>query len=418
MKFARWLYIFFLTLLLLVGTTNCAGPRSQMTKETPKGAAPEEPARKAAELTTEVPQGPAEAPKMIPQEPPRPQPVGPPAVPSMPPSPSPPPMVAPAAPVATPPVPTPPGAPAPAGRGGRFVLNFDNADIYEVIRVMAEMMNMNYIVDPRVKGVVNIRTTGQISTQDIFPIFQAILNMNGAAAVKKGIVYEIVPFGDAKKLYTPASVQRERGDGQSEERYTIQIIVLKYVPAAEASKMIKPFLTDGADIVEYPNQNILIVGDVASNIRKTMDILDLFDVDIFSDMRVRIYPVLNSYADDVAKEMERIFSSLEVSVKSGRGVGITFTAVNRINSLLVVSSIPNVFDKVEKWLKELDRVPGEGNRLNTFVYYVQNGKAKDLAGDRSDNHCRDGELALAARTRPSAATYLSKRQYSPRLQPA
>ncbi len=378
MKFARWVYIFFLTLLLLVGTTDCAGPRSQMTKETPKGAAPEEPARKAAELTSEVPQGPAEAPKMIPQEPPRPQPVRPPAGPSMPPGPSPPPMVAPP-PVATPPVPTPPGAPAPAGRGGRFVLNFDNADIYEVIRVMAEMMNMNYIVDPRVKGVVNIRTTGQISTQDIFPIFQAILNMNGAAAVKKGIVYEIVPFGDAKKLYTPPSVERERGDGQSEERYTIQIIVLKYVPAAEASKIIKPFLTDGADIVEYPNQNILIVGDVASNIRKTMDILDLFDVDIFSDMRVRIYPVLNSYADDVAKEMERIFSSLEVSVKSGRGVGITFTAVNRINSLLVVSSIPNVFDKVEKWLKELDRVPGEGNRLNTFVYYVQNGKAKDLA---------------------------------------
>jgi type II secretory pathway component GspD/PulD (secretin) len=73
-------------------------------------------------------------------------------------------------------------------KGSKFVLNFDNADLYEVIRVMAEMMNINYIVDPRVKGIVNIRTTGQISTQDIFPILQAILNMNGAAAVKKGII--------------------------------------------------------------------------------------------------------------------------------------------------------------------------------------------------------------------------------------
>jgi general secretion pathway protein D len=84
-------------------------------------------------------------------------------------------------------------------------------------------------------------------------------------------------------------------------------------------------------------------------------------------------------ADDVAKEMERIFSSLEISVKSGRGVGITFTPVLRINSLMVVSSIPGIFEKVEKWLKELDRVPGEGSRLSTYVYYVQNGKAKDLA---------------------------------------
>ena len=378
MKSARWVCIYFLTLLLLLGTTYCAGPRAQTAKETPREAAPEEPVKKADALASEAPQGSPEAPKMIPQEPPRPQTVRPPGGPSVPPSPASPPTDVPPN-VVPPVVATPPGAPAPAGRSGRFVLNFDNADIYEVIRVMSEMMSMNYIVDPRVKGVVNIRTTGQISTQDIFPIFQAILNLNGAAAVKKGIIYEIVPFGDAKKLYTPPSMDRERESGQSEERYTIQIIVLKYIPAAEASKMIKPFLTDGADIVEYPNHNILIVGDVASNIRKTMEILDLFDVDIFADMRVRIYPVLNSYADDVAKEMERIFSSLEVSVKSGRGVGITFTPVIRINSLLVVSSIPGIFDKVEKWLKELDRVPGEGNRLNTFVYYVQNGKAKDLA---------------------------------------
>jgi len=408
MKSARWVYIFFLTVLLLAGTTYCAGPRAHTSKETPEGTASEEPAKKAAEVPSEAPQGSPEAPKIIPQEPPpSAQAVRPPGGPSMPPSPPSPPVIAPPS-VAPPAVAPPTGVPALAGKGGRFVLNFDNADIYEVIRVMSEMMNMNYIVDPKVKGVVNIRTTGQITTEDIFPIFQAILNLNGAAAVKRGIIYEIVPFGDAKKLYTPPSTVREKESGQSEERYTIQIIVLKYVPVAEASKMIKPFLTDGADIVEYPNNNILIVGDVASNIRKTMDILELFDVDIFADMRVRIYPVVNSYADDVAKEMERIFSALEVSVKSGRGVGITFTPVIRINSLLVVSSIPGIFDKVEKWLKELDRVPGEGSRLNTFVYYVQNGKAKDLADVLMQIYAP--ARAAAARTGTTAPTTLPASQ--------
>jgi general secretion pathway protein D len=82
---------------------------------------------------------------------------------------------------------------------------------------------------------------------------------------------------------------------------------------------------------------------------------------------------------EVAKEMERIFSSFEVSTKSGRGVGITFTPITRINSLLVVSSIPNIFEKVEGWLRELDKVPAEGTKLGVFVYYCQNSKAKDLA---------------------------------------
>jgi len=88
---------------------------------------------------------------------------------------------------------------------------------------------------------------------------------------------------------------------------------------------------------------------------------------------------LNADVTEVAKEMERIFTSFEVTTKSARGVGITFTPITRINSLLVVSSIPNIFEKVEGWLRELDKIPGEGSKLSVFVYYVQNAKAKDLA---------------------------------------
>ncbi|MGB7573968.1 MAG: type II secretion system secretin GspD [Thermodesulfobacteriota bacterium] len=259
------------------------------------------------------------------------------------------------------------------------IFNFDNADIYEVIRVMAEIMKINYLVDPRVKGTVNIHTTGQLPGEEVFPIFQSILRLNGATAVKKDGLYEIVPLSDAKKTYVPPTTVRGGTKLASEEKYTIQIVSLKYIPATEASKLIKPFLSDGADIVEHPPHNILIISDVASNIKKSLDILALFDIDIFTDMRVRIYPILNADVTEVAKEMERIFSSFEVSTKSARGVGITFTPIARINSLLVVSSIPNIFEKVEGWLRELDKIPGEGSKLSVFVYYVQNAKAKDLA---------------------------------------
>jgi general secretion pathway protein D len=263
--------------------------------------------------------------------------------------------------------------------GSSVVFNFDNADIYEVIRVMSEILKINYIIDPRVKGVVNIHTSGQISSADVFPIFQSILRLNGSTAVRKDGIYEIVPLPEAKKLPSPPSPPQDSGKPISEERYIIQILPLKYIPVTEVSKMIKPFLSDGADIVEHPPSNILIIGDLASNVKKSVDIIGLFDIDIFTDLRVRIYPILNADVVEVAKEMEKIFSSFDVSTKSGRGVGITFTPIARINSLLAVSSIPNIFEKVEGWLKELDKIPGEGSKLSVFVYYVQNAKAKDLA---------------------------------------
>ena len=91
------------------------------------------------------------------------------------------------------------------------------------------------------------------------------------------------------------------------ERYVIEIISLKYIPVTEVSKMIKPFLSDGADIVEHPPHNILIIGDLASNVKKSLDIIGLFDIDIFTDLRVRIYPILNADVTEVAKEMETNF---------------------------------------------------------------------------------------------------------------
>jgi general secretion pathway protein D len=244
---------------------------------------------------------------------------------------------------------------------------------------MSEILKINYMIDPRVKGVVNIHTSGQIASADVFPIFQSILRLNGATAVKKDGIYEIVPLPEAKKLPFTPSLPHDSGKPVSEERYVIQILPLKYIPVTEVSKMIKPFLSDGADIVEHPPSNILIMGDLASNVKKSMEIIHLFDTDAFTGLRVRIYPILNADVAEVAKEMEKIFSSFEVSTKSGRGVGITFTPITRINSLLAVSSIPNIFEKVEGWLKELDKIPMEGTKYSVFVYHCQNAKAKDLA---------------------------------------
>ena len=244
---------------------------------------------------------------------------------------------------------------------------------------MSQMMKVNYIIDPRVKGIVNIHTSGQIGQEELFPIFQTILKLNGATAVQRGNIYEIVPFPEAKKLAVEPLKTKDSGKSLPDEKYSIQIIPLKYIPVTEVTKILKPFLSDGADIVEHPPQNILVIGDIASNIRKSVSIIELFDMDIFANQSVRIYPVANADVNEVAKEMERIFTSFEVSLKSGRGVGITFTPIVRINSLLVVSAIPKIFDKVESWLKELDRIPSDASKLNVFVYYVQNGKAKDLA---------------------------------------
>jgi len=256
------------------------------------------------------------------------------------------------------------------------VFKFDNADLYEVIRTMAEILKISYVIDPRVKGTVNINTSGSVSQDEVYPILLSILRMNGATIVKKDSLYEIVPFSEGKRL--PA-LSDDTKKGPGEDRFVIEIIKPNFIPVTELEKVVKPFLSDEKELISYPQNNMLIVVDLASNIKKIRDLIGMFDFDIFTDKTIQIYSIVNSDANDVAKELERIFQSLEIPSKSGRGVGIAFTPIPRLNAVLVISEIPGILDRVDQWIKELDRAPTEESRVNVYVYYVQNAKAKDLA---------------------------------------
>ena len=86
-----------------------------------------------------------------------------------------------------------PGAPPPAGGEAdqplgeeeAMVLNFERADIREVIHSLATALGLSYTIDPRIEGQVTIRTTGKIAREDLFPLLNQILRNNGIAAVKR-----------------------------------------------------------------------------------------------------------------------------------------------------------------------------------------------------------------------------------------
>lgn len=123
------------------------------------------------------------------------------------PAPTPPPV-----PAATPiPIPTPtpfqaqPAAstPAPAASApqqGKVKLNFENADLYDFVNQITTMLGLTpVIVDPEVKGTVNLLTTEALSKDDVLPLFSLILKNNNAALVRQGSVYQIIPISSALK---------------------------------------------------------------------------------------------------------------------------------------------------------------------------------------------------------------------------
>jgi len=358
--------------LALVSSLTLSAPQSatqqaaSQTSQPGGSSAPKSPQAKPA--NPQAPQSPAAGPS------------GPQATPGTPPGPEPS-AAGPASPTSQQPAPgsqtSPAGralaAPTPSLTGGPAVgFRLENADLIQFINLVAGELKLNYVLDPTVKGVVTISTSGELKTADLFPILETVLKMNGATAVKVGDLYRIIPLIAAPK--SPLGVSTSGATLPADDRMTMQIIPLKFVFAGDMSKMLTPFLSEGGTLTVLDAANTLIVVDDSLNVKRLMEILHEFDNSSFASERVRLIPVHNNVASALAPELDTIFASYALSDKQ---TPLRFVPLDRINGILAAAADPGAFAEVERWVEKLDQ-PTPANGIQTFVYRVQYSEADRL----------------------------------------
>ena len=254
-----------------------------------------------------------------------------------------------------------------------FGLVFDNQDIYGVIKVIFDQLGVNYVIDPSIRGTVNIHTNaGSLRRSEVLQILETILKINGATMIRTGNFYEIVPANAA--IRQPLPIQERSATVAFDDQMTIQIVRMRYVSAAEMSRLLNPYMSEGANIVAYEAGNILLISERRSNLRKLLEIIDIFDTNAFEGERVRLFPVKNTLAKDLIGDLRTIFAGYAFSETSS---AIRFVAMDRINSVLVITPNSAVFAEVEKWLDRLDQ-PVATAGIRNYVYNVNNGRASDI----------------------------------------
>lgn len=276
---------------------------------------------------------------------------------------------------ARPPVATPERrlAPPPAvSRGEMVSLNFNRADLIEVIHVLAQHLRITYTIDPDVKGSVTINSAEPLKKEDLFPVFHQILRMNGAVAVKTGdTIYRIAAIEKGKGIARPAGADKEGG-------YAIQVVPVRFFSVSEMKRLLAPFVTPGGDVLDYPRGNFFMIVDLPSNIQRLMEIRDMIDVQTFVGTRTEIYQPKIASADELQAEMTKVMQAYASSSSQAEGFAAQFLSIPRINQLLVIADSESAWTYVKRWLERLDTI-GEGAGRRIFIYPVENGKAVELA---------------------------------------
>ena len=195
-------------------------------------------------------------------------------------------------------------------RGADVSFNFDDADVFSVIQtIFGDILKVNYVIDPQVKGRVTYRSVAPIPRENVLPLMEVILRMNGVAVVEDAGLYRIIPLADITREPARMDIGRDPTEVQITGKAVIQVVPIRYVTSTDVVKVLTPFLSANAQIIDAPKSNHIVIIDTASNVKRLLGFIELFDSEQLRRIRpqVYVYAVQNSKAKDVVNILNQIF---------------------------------------------------------------------------------------------------------------
>src|SRR5215467_8642550 len=189
--------------------------------------------------------------------------------------------------------------------GDGVEINFEGADVASVAKtLLGDVLQLNFVVDPRVQGNVTLASVGPIARKDVLPAFESVLRMQNAVIVRDGKLMKIVPVADAAG-HTPISV------GAGEPGFGVSIVPLHYISAATVAKTAENMLARPGAIRVDTARNLLLIQGTASEREAALDVVSTFDVDWLRNQSVGFFPHKSTSPETMIEELERVFETSE-----------------------------------------------------------------------------------------------------------
>jgi general secretion pathway protein D len=263
----------------------------------------------------------------------------------------------------------PPGG----GSAANVVLNLSSVPLQQAAKtVLGDMIGVNFVVDPRVDGVVSVQTTQPVNKAEALELFQAALAPIGAVLVQSRGIYRIVP---ADQSATGVVSTGQAPSGGAVGGNGIRIVPLKYVSATEVARVLEPMVPKGAIVQADDARNILALKGSPAEIDSMLDSISIFDVDVMRGMSFAVVPVKTAQPEKMVEELKALFASDKEGPLKGR---VRFIANTRLGAILVVTSQPSYLPRAQGWIKRLD-AKAIGTERQLHVYQVQNRPVAELA---------------------------------------
>ncbi len=265
-----------------------------------------------------------------------------------------------------------------------ITLNFVNAEIESVARTLATLSNRNLVVDPRVKGTINLNTELPVSSNEAWSQFLSALRLQGFAMVETKGLYKIVPEADAKLQGGNVQEIQNGIGGSGSGQIVTHIFKLNFEQANNLVPVLRPLISPNNTINVNPGNNSIIITDYADNLQRMARIIATLDVSNASD--VEVIQLKHAIAVDLAPLVLRLVESgssmpqaAATPGQTGTEYKTTLLAEPRSNALILRAANPARVALVKSLVAKLDQPNGTSASGNIHVVYLKNADATKLA---------------------------------------
>ena len=260
--------------------------------------------------------------------------------------------------------------PAQAAPAEEAALNFVGADMELVIKAVGQYTNITFVIDPRVKGTLTLKSEKPISKAQAFNLLTSLLRLQGFAVVSGDGYMKVVPEAEAKLQAGPTAVGRAP-IGVKGDQIATQIFQLSYESAPNLLTVLRPLISPNNTINANIGNNTLVITDYADNLKRMGKIIASLDAPASADMDV--LPVRYAIASDLAAMVNKLLET-GPGGDSGR---VTVLADPRTNSLILRAPSAARANLAKSLIAKLDQPTAQLG--NVHVVYLKNADATKLA---------------------------------------
>ena len=283
-----------------------------------------------------------------------------------------------------------------------LTLNFVNAEIESVARTLATLLRHNLVVDPRVKGTINLSTETPVTPAQAWQQFLAVIRLQGFAVVEAQGLYKILPEADAKLQggsvqqvnragFKASGANADNSDanlGNGGGQVVTQIFRLNHEQANNLLPVLRPLISPNNTINVNPGNNSLVITDYADNLQRMARIIASLDVSNAGE--VEVITLKNAIAIDLAPLVSRLIEpngnagaavagAPATPGQTGNDYKTTLIAEPRSNTLILRAANPARAALVRSLIDKLDQPGTQNPSGNIHVVYLKNADATKLA---------------------------------------